>query len=477
MLAKFHPLWMNIHVNHSNEISLELEQACDRLTKAGIPLGNQSVLLAGVNDNVHIQRKLVQDLVRIRVRPYYLYQCDLVEGSGHFRTPVAKGIEIIEALRGRAPVDKFTGRTALLVEFTRALMAAAPAHFRWVPIQNMTPVEVASLLGRSKVYIDFGAHPGRDRIPREAALCGCVVITGTQGSVALTVNLPLPVAVPLVLRRIETALREYDTLAQRFDAQGCTADAERILRVQGNESELAHYEALRRQALQEAQEALRGATTGQAHLNILAQLTRLRRAACDPRLVTPDLRQPGAKVQAFGELARELVANGHKALVFSQFVDFLGLLREPLDEAGIAYQYLDGSTPAPERSRRVAAFQAGEGSLFLISLKAGGFGLNLTVADYVVIADPWWNPAAEDQASGRAHRIGQQRPVTVYRLVNTGTLEETIVALHERKRELADSVLAAPDEAERAAQAEAAHGAPFKVDELIALMRAQPLGD
>ncbi|NMC12348.1 MAG: KamA family radical SAM protein, partial [Chloroflexi bacterium] len=100
MLQKYHPLWMNIHVNHSNEISRELAEACDRLTRAGIPLGNQAVLLAGVNDNVHVQRQLVQDLVRIRVRPYYLYQCDLVEGAGHFRTPVAKGIEIIEGLRG-----------------------------------------------------------------------------------------------------------------------------------------------------------------------------------------------------------------------------------------------------------------------------------------------------------------------------------------------------------------------------------------
>ncbi|HEX7976485.1 MAG TPA: lysine 2,3-aminomutase [Anaerolineales bacterium] len=100
MLQRYHPLWMNIHVNHSNEISAELAQACDRLTRAGIPLGNQSVLLAGVNDDVHVQRKLVQDLVRIRVRPYYLYQCDLVEGAGHFRTPVGKGIEIMEGLRG-----------------------------------------------------------------------------------------------------------------------------------------------------------------------------------------------------------------------------------------------------------------------------------------------------------------------------------------------------------------------------------------
>ncbi len=100
MLEKYHPIWLNIHVNHPNEITAELAEACDRMTKAGIPLGNQAVLLAGVNDNVHIQRKLVQDLVRIRVRPYYLYQCDLVAGAGHFRTPVAKGIEIMEGLRG-----------------------------------------------------------------------------------------------------------------------------------------------------------------------------------------------------------------------------------------------------------------------------------------------------------------------------------------------------------------------------------------
>jgi lysine 2,3-aminomutase len=100
MLQKYHPLWMNIHVNHPNEISAELAAATDKLSRAGIPLGNQSVLLAGVNDCTHIMRQLVQDLMRIRVRPYYLYQCDLVEGAGHFRTPVAKGIEIIEGLRG-----------------------------------------------------------------------------------------------------------------------------------------------------------------------------------------------------------------------------------------------------------------------------------------------------------------------------------------------------------------------------------------
>jgi len=165
-------------------------------------------------------------------------------------------------------------------------------------------------------------------------------------------------------------------------------------------------------------------------------------------------------VQAFAELAAELSENGHKALVFSQFVDFLTLLRAPLDAAGIPYQYLDGATPAAERTRRVSAFQAGEGDLFLISLKAGGFGLNLTAADYVVITDPWWNPAAEDQAMGRAHRMGQQRPVTVYRLVGRGTIEERIVDLHHDKRALAEGVLSGEETT-----------ALPSTDDLIALMR------
>ena len=266
-----------------------------------------------------------------------------------------------------------------------------------------------------------------------------------------------------VLRRLVEPFLLRRTRAQVLD--DLPPRTELTLRVQGDDTELAHYEALRRQALRDAERALSSGTPGQGHLNVLAQLMRLRRAACDPRLVTPEIGVTGAKVQAFAELAAEIVANGHKALVFSQFVDFLSLLREPLDAAGIAYQYLDGSTPSATRNERVAAFQAGRGDLFLISLKAGGFGLNLTVADYVIIADPWWNPAAEDQASGRAHRIGQTRPVTVYRLVHQGTLEEKIVALHQDKRELADSVLATDDDA-------GAGGAPWHAQELLELMRA-----
>ena len=240
------------------------------------------------------------------------------------------------------------------------------------------------------------------------------------------------------------------------------ARTELVITVTADRGEAEHYEALRRQAVAVA-DSVSTTNAGEARIHILAQLTRLRRAACDPRLVNPEFALVGGKVRAFAELATELVANGHKALVFSQFVDFLTLLRAPLDEAGIRYQYLDGATPAAERNRRVDAFQAGEGDLFLISLKAGGFGLNLTAADYVVIADPWWNPAAEDQAMGRAHRIGQQRPVTVYRLVARGTLEERIVELHHDKRALAEGLLAAGDEP----------AALPSADELIALLRGE----
>ena len=256
---------------------------------------------------------------------------------------------------------------------------------------------------------------------------------------------------PFVLRR--TKAQVLDDLPPR---------TEMVLSLSLEGEEGAHYEALRRQAVIAAESAL-DQGGGQAHFHILAQLTRLRRAACDPRLVSPDLGIVGAKVRTFTDLAGELSANGHKALVFSQFVDFLTLLRAPLDAAGIAYQYLDGATPVLERERRIAAFQAGEGDLFLISLKAGGFGLNLTAADYVIITDPWWNPAAEDQAMGRAHRIGQRRPVTVYRLVAQGTLEEQIIALHHDKRALAEGVLADGGEAA---------SLPSSAD-LLALMRGK----
>ncbi|MDX9710354.1 MAG: DEAD/DEAH box helicase [Trichloromonas sp.] len=232
-----------------------------------------------------------------------------------------------------------------------------------------------------------------------------------------------------------------------------------VQRVELSPEEAAFYEALRRQALDNLQ-GTDGQSPGERQIRILAEIMRLRRACCHPRLVLPDSPLSSAKLAAFREIVDELRANGHRALVFSQFVSHLDLLREELDKDGIGYRYLDGSTPAKERQAQVAAFQAGQGELFLISLKAGGVGLNLTAADYVIHMDPWWNPAVEDQASDRAHRIGQQRPVTVYRLVAANTIEEKIVALHGQKRELADSLLEGTETALR-----------VSADDLLELLR------
>jgi SNF2 family DNA or RNA helicase len=246
------------------------------------------------------------------------------------------------------------------------------------------------------------------------------------------------------LRRLVSAF-----LLRRTKAQVLTdlpPRTEIVHRIEPGPEERTFLEATRRSAIERIAGLGDEVAEGQAAFHVLAELTRLRRAACDPRLVAPELGIVGAKAQEFEQLALELVAGRHKALVFSQFTDFLKLLAERLVAAGISYQYLDGSTPAAERTKRVAAFQAGVGDLFLISLKAGGFGLNLTAADYVLIVDPWWNPAAEDQAMGRAHRIGQQRPVTVYRLVTAGSVEERIVALHQDKRSLADGILEGQDQ-------------------------------
>ena len=184
---------------------------------------------------------------------------------------------------------------------------------------------------------------------------------------------------------------------------------------------------------------------GQQKIIILSYLTKLRRLCCNPSLITPDWSGPMSKLDVFSDTISELIDSGHKALVFSQFVDHLKIVEKHLQSRSISYQYLDGSTPAKQRTERVNAFQAGTGDVFLISLTAGGTGLNLTAADYVIHLDPWWNPAVEDQASDRAHRIGQQRPVTIVRMVTTGTIEEQIQELHSTKRDLADSVLAGAD--------------------------------
>ena len=233
---------------------------------------------------------------------------------------------------------------------------------------------------------------------------------------------------PFILRRTKTQV--LSELPSRTEI---------TLQVEMSKEEMAFYEALRQSAIAKLTDS--DAMAGTKHLQVLAEIMKLRRACCNSRLVMSDSSLPSAKLELFGEVITELLENRHKALVFSQFVDHLHIMRDYLEQKNISYQYLDGSTPAKQRKVRVDKFQSGEGDVFLISLKAGGTGLNLTAADYVIHMDPWWNPAVEDQASDRAHRIGQQRPVTIYRLVTKGTIEEKIVDLHRHKRDLADSLL------------------------------------
>jgi SNF2 family DNA or RNA helicase len=184
---------------------------------------------------------------------------------------------------------------------------------------------------------------------------------------------------------------------------------------------------------------------GRSRIAVLEALLRLRQTACHPGLVDPArLDEPAAKLDTLLEQLSEVIDEGHKVLVFSQFTSFLSIVRRHLDERGITYEYLDGKTT--DRQARVQRFQEdADCRLFLVSLKAGGQGLNLTAADYIYILDPWWNPAVEAQAVDRAHRIGQTRRVFAYRLIARDTVEEKIVALQDRKRELAESIVRADE--------------------------------
>src|SRR5262249_33278881 len=183
------------------------------------------------------------------------------------------------------------------------------------------------------------------------------------------------------------------------------------------------------------------AELNRSKIEVLEALLRLRQAACHPGLINPRLAaHPSAKLDLLIPSIAEVVEEGHKVLVFSQFTSFLAIVRERLDQEKIVYEYLDGRTR--NRAARVERFQTDPSCpIFLISLKAGGLGLNLTAAEYVYLLDPWWNPAVEAQAIDRSHRIGQTQRVFAYRLVCRDTVEEKILELEQKERDLADAIL------------------------------------
>jgi superfamily II DNA or RNA helicase len=216
----------------------------------------------------------------------------------------------------------------------------------------------------------------------------------------------------------------------------------RMLELEGPQREL--YETLRLAQHERVREAIAERGLAQSGIVVLDALLKLRQACCDPRLVKlPAARrvQGSAKLDALGGLLRTLLDEGRRVLLFSQFTSMLDLIEPLLRSEAIEFLRLDGDTPGAARAGLVRRFQAGTADLFLISLKAGGVGLNLTAADTVIHFDPWWNPAVERQATDRAHRIGQNKAVFVYKLICRGTVEEKILALQARKAELAQAVL------------------------------------
>jgi superfamily II DNA or RNA helicase len=237
---------------------------------------------------------------------------------------------------------------------------------------------------------------------------------------------------PFILRRTKAAV--LDDLPPK----------EEILRwIDLDPRQKGFYESLRREFAEQVGQAVAAQGIKGSAICILEALLRLRQAAIHPGLIAAEHgSHGGTKIDAAAELVSELMDEGHRVLVFSQFTSALGLLKDKLDAAGLPYEYLDGQTR--DRAARIKRFQSGNGAgAFLLSLKAGGIGINLTTADYVLLLDPWWNPAVESQAVDRAHRIGQRNKVTIYRLVARGTVEEKVIQLQDRKRRLVEELVVA----------------------------------
>jgi SNF2 family DNA or RNA helicase len=259
---------------------------------------------------------------------------------------------------------------------------------------------------------------------------------------------------PFILRRtkaaVATELPPKHTILRRITL----ADDQREL-----------YETIRATMHEKVTQGIAARGVAQSHILVLDALLKLRQVCCDPRLVKlPSATVAGtsSKLDDLLEMVCEMIAEGRRVLLFSQFTSMLDLMKPALTKAGISFVELRGDTA--DRAEPVRRFEAGEVPLFLISLKAGGVGLNLTAADTVIHYDPWWNPAAENQATDRAHRLGQDKPVFVYKLIAAGSIEEKIVELQEQKAGLADSILSE----------DAAGAAKFSDDDLDALFAPMP---
>ena len=235
---------------------------------------------------------------------------------------------------------------------------------------------------------------------------------------------------PFILRRLKTdVLKELPEKIEHKLVTELTHDQKTLY--------LTYLQKIRN----EIDEEIRQKGFDRSHIKILSGLTRLRQICCHPSVFLEDYAGESGKMILLQELIQDSIDSGHRILLFSQFTSMLKLIREWLDKENMDYLYLDGSTAVEERASMVKSFNKGQGSIFLISLKAGGTGLNLTGADTVIHYDPWWNPAVEEQATDRAYRIGQTKAVHVMKLITKGTIEEKIFELQQRKKQLIDAVI------------------------------------
>ena len=315
-----------------------------------------------------------------------------------------------EAQYIKNPLTKVAKAAAAISAECCFALTGTPVENRLSELWSIFNVAVPGLLGAYRPFVKRYANPGENEdVDAQHELRDLVA--------------------PFILRRLKSDV--IDDLPEKTETVICSC-------LEGEQETL--YRAVEdRLALQIARELPN--EMKRHKLQVLAELTKLRQICCDPSLCFADYAGPSAKLDTCIELISNACDGGHRVLVFSQFASMFPSLARRLDRAKVSYVTLTGATSKLERAQRVERFQAGECDVFLISLKAGGVGLNLTRADIVIHFDPWWNVAAQNQATDRAYRIGQKRDVTVYKLIAKNTIEERILAMQERKRDLADAVL------------------------------------
>lgn len=321
---------------------------------------------------------------------------------------------ILDEAQNIKNADSATAQACKMVEGgNKIALTGTPLENRLSELWSLFDFLMPGFLGSADAFGDRFEHP-----------------ISVQGDVEVRDRLKKRIH-PFIMRRLKTEV-----------AKDLPPKTEVVTWVDMDPGQAALYREVLEESKRKVYESIDKVGFNKSRISILSALMRLRQVCCDPRLLKlpGTIMPPSAKLQRFGELVDELTREGHRALVFSQFTEMLDLLKTQADEAKLTYLYLDGRTR--DRMAKVDAFNAPDGPpVFFISLKAGGTGLNLTAADYVIHYDPWWNPAVEDQATDRTHRIGQTRAVFSYKLITRGTVEEKILGLQQRKRELAQGVL------------------------------------